>query len=445
MLKIKLLSKFLCVSLLVSCGTLGNDEQRDLDLEVQSVVENTVSKNSLPKRPKPGVSFIEHLRSSILHDPEVAAAQYAIEASIALVSSARSQIKPKITGSTLAGAYNTDLGSAGSETGASFSVQVSQLLYDGGASLSNISGAELEVELSRAALDLRVNEVAYEAASVWSNLWLAQSDLNGLENLSSELSERVAQVKRMAETGLIDRSISEVIDGRLIDLEIQRRDAQSQLDVAKYAFADYFGVEAWNVGFPSSAPIVQTEKLDTDIPQIREAALRVLAAREQVKVTQSKFSPIVALEASGSSPLEKNDKPNAQLGLVVTYNFYEGGKRKADLMRAEREVDRTEEILLSVQRDVSRSLADLRERRSNLIVKIKLQSDKIASINRQLQTAEAQIQTGQADVAKVFEMKLQRHQLQASVRRARADLISAEYQIAALFGAFNHPNSKGSE
>jgi outer membrane protein TolC len=90
-------------------------------------------------------------------------------------------------------------------------------------------------------------------------------------------------------------------------------------------------------------------------------------------------------------------------------------------------------------------LSDLLDRRRNVLETIRLKSDKLAVLDRQLTVAETQIQTGQADVAKVFEVKVQRHQLESSIRQARADLRVTEYQVASELGLFSLPSENGTD
>ncbi len=99
-------------------------------------------------------------------------------------------------------------------------------------------------------------------------------------------------------------------------------------------------------------------------------------------------------------------------------------------------MERAEFALWSARQSLSQSLAELAERRQNIRETARLTSEKLTVLGRQLDVANSQIQTGQADVSKVFEMKVQRQQLEASLRAARADLRTAEYQMAAALGVF---------
>ena len=51
--------------------------------------------------------------------------------------------------------------------------------------------------------------------------------------------------------------------------------------------------------------------------------------------------------------------------------------------------------------------------------------------------AEKQIQTGQADVAKVFEIKLQLNEIDGRIRRSKAELAKTKIQKAAVLGLFS--------
>ena len=55
----------------------------------------------------------------------------------------------------------------------------------------------------------------------------------------------------------------------------------------------------------------------------------------------------------------------------------------------------------------------------------------------QLSVAEKQIQTGQADVAKVFDIKLKLNEINDRIRRSKADLAKTKIQKAAVLGLFS--------
>ena len=430
---------------LAACGGTGDYTERDY--EAEAVVLATSTPVIAPQSeaiPKTGGQLSRHILNAIRRDPEVNAAMQAMNAASAGTASAKSVLRPQVSGSLLAGGYQDDLANGSAKSAAAIDAKVTQLLYDGGGALSAVSASKLELELAEVAALLAANDVASKAASVWLETWSAQSDLVALQVLEDELLPHAKQVQRMANSGLIDRSVSDMIEGRTIEFEMSKQEAQYRLNAASYVFRDYFGMSPWALSYPDlafkSSEIV-SDSSENAAPIVRQAALRVLLAREQKAIAMAKFSPLVAVEAGANSPMDRSDDPSGRVGINVSFQFSDGGKRKADLLRAKKSVESAEFSLASVRQVSGQTINDLVERRLNVLQAAQLTSEKVSVLGRRLKDAQTQIQTGQADVAKVFEMKVQRHQLESALRMARADLRRVEYQIAAALGLFALPMS----
>ena len=135
--------------------------------------------------------------------------------------------------------------------------------------------------------------------------------------------------------------------------------------------------------------------------------------------------------------MNPDDTASAQVGLSVTYQFFDGGARDADNAGAEENVRQAKSSLDDVRADASNLVASLRERAAHLIKSVKLMTKKLAALDQQLAVAESQIQTGQADVSKVFEMKVQRYEMESAMRRRQADAVRTRFELAAALGLFS--------
>lgn len=322
--------------------------------------------------------------------------------------------------------------------------RVSQVVYDGGATLGGIASAQLDYELALNSTMISVNEVAGKAAGVWLDVWRAQSDLASMKALEQKVKPHVEQADRMAKLGMIDRTVSDMIKSRLLELELAKQNSLSRLNAARYSFSKYFKQDVWELSFPER--VFEEELLDIGgveidtIPSLRDSALNVLLAKERQKLAKSKYAPRVALEVGASSPMDPADNPSGQAGVNLTYVFYDGGKRDADLEVSAEEVKRAESVVSATRMRVEGSVNELREQRDNLNATYELAIKRKEVVLDQLQIAETQIKTGQADIAKVFDLKLSIHELDASMRNTRADLRRVEYELGALLGVFDYEN-----
>ena len=434
---------------LASCGVTVDDAVRDYDTEAEALaIAPAIVSAGDPGPIRTGSTLSSNLTNVILLNPDVRSALRASDAASAGINSAKSLLQPQVTGSLLAGGYQDDISDSSTKSGASIAAQVTQLLFDGGAARGSISISELEAKEAEVRASLVANGVAFQAAAVWLANWNAQSSLASLKALESELMPHAKQIQRMANTGMIDRSVSDMIEGRMLEFALSVSEAQYRSDIAAYEFKKYFGKSPWRLDYPNpSFKVADLEARASSAitPALRQAALRVMTARAQEDVAAAKYSPRVSVEAGANSPMDRDEKTSVRIGVSLAFNFYDGGKRDADLDRARENVVAAEYTLESIRETSRKMLSDLLDRRRNVLETIRLKSDKLAVLDRQLTVAETQIQTGQADVAKVFEVKVQRHQLESSIRQARADLRVTEYQVASELGLFSLPSENGTD
>ena len=69
---------------------------------------------------------------------------------------------------------------------------------------------------------------------------------------------------------------------------------------------------------------------------------------------------------------------------------------------------------------------------------LELAEKRLPIIDQQIKVAESQIQTGQVNVAKVFEAKIQRRDLTHQIRRERANLTISRFNLAAALGVLGN-------
>ena len=123
---------------------------------------------------------------------------------------------------------------------------------------------------------------------------------------------------------------------------------------------------------------------------------------------------------------------------MLTYQIGDGGSRKANVASAEAKLKQTKQTADLLIKNAQQSLAFLEEKKSNLENLIKLSDKKLTTFLTQLEVAQKQIQTGQADIRKVFEIKLKVNEINGEILRSRTELSKTHIEIAAALGAFSN-------
>lgn len=427
---------------LAGCGTLDffqtKSEGAGTLYSVKSSSGLSMANLTVPGR---GSEMSEYLRFAVASSSEILALREAEVAARTEVNLALSKSRPHINASSTVGGYKADVSAEGVAGAASVSLTASKTLFDGGHTEGTISAAELNLELAEAVSRTAINRVSGEAAIASVSLLLASGEVQAVQSFKKELEPHMAQLQLMAKSGLIDRSVLVEMSSRMLEIDIAEEEAKSVLNLAKLDFLNYFG----EAEFPTSSFVIPPFINDINLgrinyqeaPILQEARLKVMLADRQLEIARSAFSPKVSATAGSTSPMDPDEKVSAQAGVMLTYQLGDGGAREANVTRAEAKLRQaklsTEFLIEKTERFFKRQT----ESKNNIEKMLTLADQKSSVLSDQLSVAEKQIQTGQADVAKIFDIKTQIFKLQSRIRTGRANLEMAKIEIAASLGMFS--------
>jgi outer membrane protein TolC len=247
----------------------------------------------------------------------------------------------------------------------------------------------------------------------------------------------------MASSGFIDRSILDQVASKLLEVEVKVDEADLAARVAMLEFKKHFpSVDTQGLELPTPLLINNPEKGPitklVDIPAIEESALGVVLAEERVQVVRAKYSPEVQIQMGASSPMDPNESTSGQAGILVKYDFFDGGAKDAELLRSEESLAKAKITLEFVKENALQAIKTSRARVIHSRGALELAEKRLPIIDQQIKVAESQIQTGQVNVAKVFEAKIQRRDLTHQIRRERANLTISRFNLAAALGVLGN-------
>ena len=227
-----------------------------------------------------------------------------------------------------------------------------------------------------------------------------------------------------------------------MEINIKEKEARSNLRISEVNYSKYFGdlplpYKALMFPLSISSDIVGDLSVDK-VPAVRESALRTLLAEKQVAVARSAFMPKINAQVGSSSPMDPDENISAQAGILISYQFSDGGAREANLSRAKNDFERAKRSLEFTFENTGSVLEALQEQVSNIKEIIALAEQKLPILTDRLRVAETQIQTGQADISKVFDLKLQINELKSRIRRGQADLLRTQFELASALGLLSN-------
>ena len=357
------------------------------------------------------------------------------------VGVAASARRPQLTGNANIGGIRETGTNADTTTGVAGGVNVSQLVYDGGASASAMNRTTALALSAQAARVVQGNEIALSAAQAWINLWQYSERLRLMQVRTAEMDTLIDQIERMASNGMLDRASLENVQRQIVDIKLEESRLLAGQAEAQVLFERFFNARPSNVAQPSElVTAAQARTLAQDwqtAPGLQRQAAELLAAQAAVGEAQSAFRPRARLQAGARSPLDSADTTDLTVGLSLEYSFSDGGRRQAQLETAQARVAATDAQLSDAQRGLEAELQAGLTRLASIERAMPLLADKLRLSRLEAETARSQMQTGQSNLRQLVEAEIEIYRAQDQQIAMQAERQVLLLTIAARTGALS--------
>jgi outer membrane protein TolC len=357
---------------------------------------------------------------------------------VGVVASAR---RPQLTGNANVGGIRETGTNAATTTGVAGGVNLSQLVYDGGASASAMNRSTALALSAQAGRVAQGNDIALSAARAWIDLWQYSERLRLMQARTSEMDTLVAQIERMASNGMLDKSSLENAQGQIVDIKLEESRLIAGQAEAQVLFQRFFNAKPANVPKPSElVSAAQARSLAQDwqtAPGLQRQAAEVLAAQAAVGEAQSAFKPRARLQAGARSPLESGESTDLTVGLSLEYSFSDGGRRTRQLEAAEARVAATNAQLSDAQRGLEAELQAGLTRLASIERAMPLLADKLRLSRSEAETSRSQMLTGQSNLRQLVEAEIEIYRAQDQQIAMQAERQKLLLTIASRTGALS--------
>ena len=385
--------------------------------------------------------FLPALRSSVLASEAYLSAQAIEREAMGQVGVAESARRPQLLGNISFGGIRELDTTQGDQTntGVAGRLNLSQLVYDGGAATSVINRATAAAIGAEGERIAEGNRIALEAATAWLNLWQHHERLKLMDARISVMDKLIDQIERMSQSGLIDRASVDSARRQIVDVKLERSRLQAEKAHSEVLFERYFGVKLGEIKRPSrliSADECREYSKDwPDSPILRSKAAEVLAAEASVSEALAAFRPVAQIQTGAQSPWEENESTDLTLGMTIQYAFNDGGRRKKTLASAEARLNATSGDFVNSQRALKAEVDSGLSRLSSIETSMPLLDDKLQLSRSEAEASRSQLLTGQSNLRFLIEAEIEiyRAQDQKITMLAERDILSLT--IAALTGA----------
>lgn len=357
------------------------------------------------------------------------------------VGVAASARRPQLTGNANFGGIRETGSNADTTTGVAGGVNVSQLVYDGGASASAMNRSTALALSAQAGRVVQGNEIALSAARAWIDLWQYSERLRLMQARTAEMDTLIDQIERMASNGMLDRASLENVQRQIVDIRLEESRLVTGQTEAQALFQRFFNAKPSSMTRPSElVTAAQTRGLAQDwqtAPGLQRQAAELLAAQAAVGEAQSAFQPRARLQAGARSPLDSADTTDLTVGLSLEYRFSDGGRRQAQLETAQARVAATDAQLSEAQRGLEAELQAGLTRLASIERAMPLLADKLRLSRSEAETSRSQMQTGQSNLRQLVEAEINIYRAQDQQIAMQAERQTLLLTIAARTGALS--------
>lgn len=357
---------------------------------------------------------------------------------VGVVASVR---RPQLTGNANIGGIRETGSNANTTTGVAGGVNLSQLVYDGGASTSAMNRTTALALSSQAGRVVQGNEIALSAARAWIDLWQYSERLRLMQARTSEMDTLIDQIERMASNGMLDRASLENVQRQIVDIKLEESRLVAGQAEAQVLFQRFFNARPSNVPQPSELVTAsQARSFAQDwqtAPGLQRQAAELLAAQAAVGEAQSAFRPRARLQAGARSPLDSDESTDLTVGLSLEYSFSDGGRRQAQLETAQARVTATDAQLSDAQRGLEAELQAGLTRLASIERAMPLLADKLRLSRSEAETSRSQMQTGQSNLRQLVEAEIEIYRAQDQQIAMQAERQTLLLTIAARTGALS--------
>ncbi len=344
---------------------------------------------------------------------------------IGVASSAR---RPQFTSNATLGGVRESGGIAPDETttGVAGGVNISQILYDGGESAAAVNQATAEALAAQAEREARGNDLALEAARAWIDVWHFDERLRLLRSRTAEMDTMVGQMERMAANGFVDRAALDSARRQIVDITLEETRLQADLREAQVRFQRFFNRAPGRFVGPSELITPAQARMAAaawqQSPRLERSAAELLIARSAVASAEAAFLPRARLQAGVSLPMEDGESTDTMLGLVVEYQFGDGGRRESQLSSAQARAQAVEAQLTDAQHSLQAELDAALTRLAALDQSMPLVAEQIRLSASEAETSRSQITTGQSNLRQLVEAEIDNYRAQDRQIAMRAAL-----------------------
>lgn len=434
------------VGLVLAAATLfmGCAKQQDENgpaTPMNAMADSSVTSRSVPARVSTRLANTEFGRRvavAVRTSPALLAANAAMREAEAGVQAESGAFMPEVTLGAQATSGNND------SSRTTPLVEVTQLIYDGGASRSRTAAAQARVVQSRSDRIAELATAAYEAVRAHHELHSARQRLQLAERNRAAHGRILSQIEERVNAGAGAGADLETARSRLATARTREVEARVNRDRAIASYRQVFDTTPpASVSTTPKAPpmpVGNDAQIIKDSPRLRSLNASLKAAEGDLAAAEAARRPMVSFGVTGQRDLD-NSGVDVGVNLGLDYDLGLQGRQKAAIRRAQARMQQLEAERESLKRDIARSLANVRADQSAGNARIAAARDAVNANEAAVAAAQDQFSIGRQNLMGLLDAQRDLYNAGESLIAAQRELALTGYAALSLTGdilsAFN--------
>ena len=400
-------------------------------LDVQSLL-----KPSTTERVNTALGFPKAVAEAVRIDPLARAARQAVLAGASSLDELQAQLKPQISGRGYAGVDDLYDG----DPGAAATLNLAQLIFDGGVLAGRISAAEFDKQSAYESYRRVLNERALEATIAWIDLNRYQQLHTLITSRLEVLNPLIEQLEQVASAGIGDVTTVASAKRQVTMIRVSETRVQEQYQQAREKFTRLFGElpksSSYNAGLilravPSSMP----DSAVMNSPAVMQAYNRYHAADARARSIEARGSFSMSLEGAVTQPGDGNEADrSASVGLVLRKDLYDGGALEAQIEAARSDADAQKNQLEGAYRQVLEQAQNARQTITATKASVILARENAEIAREEIELLRKQLSIGQSTLSSVLQAEARLYDAEANEINFSTSRIIAQVTLLGVLG-----------
>ena len=325
------------------------------------------------------------------------------------------------------------------------SLVIRQLLFDGFRTDSEVQRQASRVDSASYQVAERSQFIALSVVRSYLDILRLRRSVYFARQNIAYLGNLVSRIKQGTQGGSFSVADRQQALERDLAAKAQLSGIQGDLDSAEATFIKLVGQAAGKVRPPKDVARYLPHSLNSALsmarknhPSIRGAAADVDAAVALEKKAEADFYPQLALEARGSvgndiGGLRGHDY-GTRVGVVMNWNLYNGGIKRAHVQEQVRRVDEARLKLRQATLDVDEATRLAWSRRMQEGIRLGHLRQELATQSDVVKSYKQQFEIGKRSLLDLLDAQNGKFAVQISTETASASTVLAEYRVLAAAG-----------